>query len=535
MYITIPTGKEYNIMGIPLAALAINQNQPGPLDQAAKALQLKSLAQQQQYQAQAQPLELQQRQQAIEQEKRRIANLDASTKAMNQWNTGDLADLPDLIRKNGGDYETVMQAHKAVYAQKEQISKIAEQDATTGSKNIETYQKKADQTVGELSSAKDIPDEQLSGWALGKVGELAQSGIIDPSHAQHLAQQIQQSQTPAQIREGLDHYSKGIQGASALATQAQKEQERKTAEATQKHLEMETAAGPKITEPELAAKAVSGGPEAAQAEATLKRLDQSKRESRPVNINNLATPGDVQDAADAIESGDQAPTLQGLYRNTLAVKAELARRGVPLAKMELDWKATQKYVSSLNSTQQLRLQQSISSASELLPKIDTLYAEWKQLAPVSGFKIANHAALIAMKNMPGRAGAVASALDTQITELTADLGNIYMGGNSPTDQALKLGHQALQSDWGPQAFEEGIKQAKLNIGIRQNSMRHGGPAGLSGTTNYAPGVGGGGAAPEAAKSYTPPAGAQTATGPNGHKINVDNGKWVDSQTGQPLQ
>ena len=34
--------------------------------------------------------------------------------------------------------------------------------------------------------------------------------------------------------------------------------------------------------------------------------------------------------------------------------------------------------------------------------------------------------------------------------------------------------------------------------------------------------------------YTPPAGSKTAVGPNGHKINVDNGKWVDSLTGKPI-
>jgi len=37
------------------------------------------------------------------------------------------------------------------------------------------------------------------------------------------------------------------------------------------------------------------------------------------------------------------------------------------------------------------------------------------------------------------------------------------------------------------------------------------------------------------KSYTPPANAPRAIGPNGHQIVVDDGKWVDAQTGQPIQ
>jgi hypothetical protein len=44
---------------------------------------------------------------------------------------------------------------------------------------------------------------------------------------------------------------------------------------------------------------------------------------------------------------------------------------------------------------------------------------------------------------------------------------------------------------------------------------------------------------QSADSATPAASATpavpTATGPNGHKIVVQNGRWVDAQTGQPVQ
>src|SRR5438309_6447685 len=73
----------------------------------------------------------------------------------------------------------------------------------------------------------------------------------------------------------------------------------------------------------------------------------------PVTATSVSS-NDVKDIADAIQNGDQPPTLQGLYRNGAPVRAELARRGVPLAKMETDWKATQHYMASLNGPQQLR-------------------------------------------------------------------------------------------------------------------------------------------------------------------------------------
>jgi hypothetical protein len=217
------------------------------------------------------------------------------------------------------------------------------------------------------------------------------------------------------------------------------------------------------------------------ATKTWKRIGSS-----PKSNLNLLTQSDAKDIADAIESGDQPPTLQGLYRNAAPVRAELARRGVPLAKMETDWKATQRFMSSLNSTQQVRLQQSIATATDSLDKIQSLYDEWQKLVPQTGFKVINHATLIAMKNLPGRPGAVAQALDAQIADVTSELGNVYMGGNSPTDQSLKLARENFSADWNKPTFEEGLNQARLNLGIRKNSIFHSKPAGVSPDSPYMP-------------------------------------------------
>jgi hypothetical protein len=89
----------------------------------------------------------------------------------------------------------------------------------------------------------------------------------------------------------------------------------------------------------------------------------------PKSNINLMTASDAKDIADAIESGDQPPTLQGLYRSAGPVRAELARRGFPLAQAETDWKAVQKHTATLNGPQQTRLMQSIVSASDMLEKI----------------------------------------------------------------------------------------------------------------------------------------------------------------------
>lgn len=196
--------------------------------------------------------------------------------------------------------------------------------------------------------------------------------------------------------------------------------------------------------------------------------------------------GAAKDIADAIEMGDQPPTTTGLYKQGAAVRAELARRKVPLAKMETDWKATQQYVKTLNGPQQTRLRQDISTVSDSLDKVEGLYNEWEKLAPQSGYKVLNRGTLAAMKQLPGRPGAVAQALEAQIADTTAGLGTIYMGGNSPTDHSLELASKSLSSDWNDDTFKEGLKQARANVKIRQNSIMHSLPAGVSANSPYSP-------------------------------------------------
>jgi hypothetical protein len=168
--------------------------------------------------------------------------------------------------------------------------------------------------------------------------------------------------------------------------------------------------------------------------------------------------------------GDLPPTVKGLYRNASPVLAELSRQGYNLQRAETDWNAVQKHISTLNGAQQTRLNQAISTASDSLDKIESLYTEYQKIAPTSGIKVVNKASLAIAKQLPGRPGAVAQALEAQIADLTSELGNVYMGGNSPTDHALGLAQKNLSSDWNDTTFREALKQAKLNLGIRRNSI-----------------------------------------------------------------
>lgn len=198
------------------------------------------------------------------------------------------------------------------------------------------------------------------------------------------------------------------------------------------------------------------------------------------------TAHDPKDIADAIISGDQPPTLQGLYRLGAPVRAELARRGYPLATAQTDWQATQKHFATLNGAQQTRLRQAVDTAAHSLDVIDDLAAKWNG----GRFPLLNKVNLMAAASgaYGNEVASVAQQLKTQITDLTSELGNVYMGGNTPTDQAMKLAAQNLNAEWSAPVLKDMVKLARTNLTIRQNAIKNTNVLGVSAVNPYAPPV-----------------------------------------------
>lgn len=214
----------------------------------------------------------------------------------------------------------------------------------------------------------------------------------------------------------------------------------------------------------------------------------------PSNAGSGAMASDPKDIAQAIIDGKQPPVLTSLYREAAPVRAELARRGYNMATALTDWTATQKYLATLNGTQQTRLRQAISFTAETLPQVEAAYAEWKKQAGISGVKLLNKANLAAMKQLPGAPGSAAQQLDSLIADFTSELGTVYKGGNSSTDESLKLAAKNLEGDWNEKTFGDAVKRLNQSLTIRKNSMTAG-PAGGVGS-EYAPQ-----AAPAAVRRY----------------------------------
>lgn len=190
-------------------------------------------------------------------------------------------------------------------------------------------------------------------------------------------------------------------------------------------------------------------------------------------------PDDADAIADAIISGDQPPVTTGLYRLAGPVRASLAKKGYDLTTANLDFQATQKHLLTLNGAQQTRLRQAITTASDSLSVIEDLAKQWD----AGKFPLLNKAQLALAKNgaLGPQAQQIATNLEAQITDVTSELGNVYMGGNSPTDHALQLAGKNLSANWTKDQLLSAIKLARTNLKIRENSITSQGAAGLSTT------------------------------------------------------
>lgn len=463
-------------VNIPLVALQGQPYQapPTPLDEYYRAARLKALqaqtAQQEQQTAQAGqafPLEQQQRQQEVQAKQIQLEDMQKLHQLSPQYVTRDEQGKPsgydwdgfyNAALQSGVNPQTIMAAKAQ---QLEFTQKLAAADKTKQEAEESRYKKLYEVFEGIKGVQDPAQRQQAYMQSLPRIASLG----IDIGK---FPTQVPDDATLTTMEAPFGQHAQMLADAKTLADISKKERPDTDEQRFQDYYKSKLAA--------------SGQKPDAKLEFQTRQEFMAKSHT----ANNLMTGDDAKQIADAIASGDQPPTLQGLYRNAGPVRAELARRGVPLAKMESDWKATQRFLGTLNGPQQTRLRQAAQTASDSLDKIEGLYAEWQKIAPTAGFKVWNRGVLKTAKNLPGRAGAVATALDAQIADLTSELGNVYMGGNSPTDHSLDLANKNLSSDWNEETFKEALKQARANLQIRMNSITHAAPAGVSQNSPYMP-------------------------------------------------
>ncbi len=187
-----------------------------------------------------------------------------------------------------------------------------------------------------------------------------------------------------------------------------------------------------------------------------------------------AEQNNAKTVAQGLKNGTVSPEVLLSSRSTaqgMALQAELEKLGVDGNKLTREWTATKRAIGALNSNSQVRLSEVINKASESLDKVDELNKQWSQNASRWGIKALNRASLTAAQNgaYGKEAASVAQRLDAQIADVTSELAQGIMGGNSPTDHAFELAKKNLSSNWTQEVLDDSIKQARYNLNLAQNA------------------------------------------------------------------
>jgi len=189
---------------------------------------------------------------------------------------------------------------------------------------------------------------------------------------------------------------------------------------------------------------------------------------------------DVQSLADGIEKGLVAPDpAQVSFRDRTPVNAELTRRGFNLQQANQEWKATQKFLSSMNSEKQIRLRQAISSVTDALDNIDKLNNEYQRTgySPINKAKLAFDAST---------GNELAARYIAQLSIIQDELAQVYMGGNSPTERALDLAGKMMKGDYSVKQLNAVLGELRNNLRYRVNAINSAEPYGGNQVQNKEP-------------------------------------------------
>lgn len=198
-----------------------------------------------------------------------------------------------------------------------------------------------------------------------------------------------------------------------------------------------------------------------------------------VSISTSVSPDVARQAksvAKAIVEGRQPPKLTNMGRGGLAgeVRRELEdTHQYNLATAEQDFDATKSFLRSANNPLSTRMRGSAMTAFQSTRLIDKLSSQLKTASPNlrSPLTPLNRLTLTAAMNGPDpKVRALARQLDGQIATVVFELGNVNMGGNSPTDQGMKRAAKELSSDWDDATLAAMTELARENLKIRLNSI-----------------------------------------------------------------
>ena len=186
----------------------------------------------------------------------------------------------------------------------------------------------------------------------------------------------------------------------------------------------------------------------------------------------------AKDISQGIMDGSLPPDLNQVasFKDRSAVAAELKRQGVNLTEKRLDWIAATKYAQTKEGPAQVRLRQaidSVTSATDNLKKLNEQFTR-TNYAPI------NKAQIVADANT---GNSLAVKYLAQLTVIQDELGQVFMGGNSPTDRTIQMAQNLLKSNFSVKQLNSVIDTLKDNLTFRKNAIENVPMADIGGQAN----------------------------------------------------
>lgn len=514
---------------IPLPALHI-QPPSDPSEGLQRALMLQNMMQEAQQRRALMPGQLQIQQQQVQTgaadlqiKQQQIKNTQAGIAAMQEWDGKNPDDLVGLTKKYGADANTVIGLKNNIIKQKQDLANLdKDQLANEATRN--------DQLLGHIDAIKGITDPtQRAQVAKTQAFQILQNGLAkDPGMVQTLqaiasGQLVPDDNQVNMFEKGLTGHKAAIEEAlkNAQTTEAQQKGRQAEAEGSKAQMEVDLMKKYGFSTPgQMDAKFIyllsnqkQGLPVAPQDQAFMEAYKQQKlmvpiasanvriaglEQAREYPVINKQTGElEMRNAAEINASkGQYAPAGEGAKAMGKTALIEDIRGNISSVRDSLKNPQLPEFTADQRAEIAIALgkpeAQGALSAAFRGGVLGSLTSEQQDY-------------LIKMAQLKENAMAMRSVLGAGqgSEDLRAAITATIPGPRTPSKQfALK---QLDQFEAVLNRLERGIP----NVPLRPTA--------------------------QGAKTYTAPAGAQTATGPNGHKIVVDNGRWVDAETGQPIK
>lgn len=276
-------------------------------------------------------------------------------------------------------------------------------------------------------------------------------------------------------------------------------------------------------------KAAPGPPtvkETPEDEATRLKRIEAEAEARARGGRRGAPPTANEDdplvtdmLVEAVQTGNQEPPSGAMLYRTKGGRQFLAamqRHGVNPAKLRTNWNAAQQYYKTQNTRPFIMLRTQIDNAVAMIDKYEELSEELNQLVPdykVTGVnRIMRNLEKQGMAN--NDAGRIIQQMQSIAPGLKTEIANVYMGGGTPTDHAMRLAENFVDPNLNYNLRRAQIEVNRFEIGVRKHALS---TAGMQTTEGIVPvrGITG------ATSPQVQPTARVKVVGPNGESGTVE--------------